>query len=83
MIVKKKKDEKKRSFVFVWTEAKKNECNRSSTIEDLPLLVGRKKIVIYSSSAHDGTLCLPALLWFVFINWFSPPSQGFCGLKFM
>jgi hypothetical protein len=38
--VKKKKDDKKRSFVFVWIKAKKNECIRSSTIEDLPLLLG-------------------------------------------
>ncbi len=30
---------KKRSFVLFWNKAKKNEYNRSSTIEDLPLLV--------------------------------------------
>jgi hypothetical protein len=30
---------KKRSFVLLWNKAKKNEYNRSSTIEDLPLLV--------------------------------------------
>ncbi len=38
MIVKKRKNEKKRSFVLFWNIAKKNEYNRSSTIEDLPLL---------------------------------------------
>jgi hypothetical protein len=38
--VKKKKDDKKRSIVFVWIKAKKNECIRSTTIEDLPLLAG-------------------------------------------
>jgi hypothetical protein len=40
VIVKKRKNEKKRSFVF-WSKAKKNEYNRSATIEDLPLLPQR------------------------------------------
>jgi hypothetical protein len=34
-----KEKRKKRSFVFFWKEAKKNENNRSSTIKDLPLLL--------------------------------------------
>jgi hypothetical protein len=35
----KKRKYKKRSFNFYWNEAKNNEYNRSSTIEDLPLLL--------------------------------------------
>jgi hypothetical protein len=31
---------KKTKLRFLWKEAKKNEYNRSSTIEDLPLLAG-------------------------------------------
>ncbi len=38
VIVKKRKNEKKRSFNFFLNEAKKNEYNRSPAIEDLPLL---------------------------------------------
>jgi hypothetical protein len=34
----KEEKRKKRSFVFLLKKAKKNEYNRSSTIEDLPLL---------------------------------------------
>jgi hypothetical protein len=33
---------KKRSFVLFWNKAKKNEDNRSSTIEDLRLLAARR-----------------------------------------
>jgi len=35
----KKRKYKKRSFNFYWNKAKNNEYNRSSTIEDLPLLL--------------------------------------------
>ncbi len=37
--VKKRKSKKKLSFVFFCNKAKKNEYIRSSTIEDLPLLI--------------------------------------------
>jgi hypothetical protein len=37
------KKTKKNEASFFWSKAKKNEYNRSSTIEDLPLLVGRPK----------------------------------------
>ncbi len=40
VIVKKRKNEKKTKLRFLWSKAKKNECNRSTTIEDLPLLSG-------------------------------------------
>jgi hypothetical protein len=46
---------KKRSFVFFWIEAKKNECIRSSNIEDLPLLVAGFSANEYSC-AHGAQI---------------------------
>jgi hypothetical protein len=40
------KQNKKRSFVLFWNKAKKNKYNRSSTIEDLPYLLGWKLGVV-------------------------------------
>jgi hypothetical protein len=39
VIVKKRKKRKKTKLRFFWNKAKKNEYNRFSTIEDLPLLL--------------------------------------------
>jgi hypothetical protein len=64
VIGKKKKDGKKRIFAFVWIEAKKNECIRSLTIEDLPLLLAGR----YDNSlpprflAPIDSLKIPALV---------------------
>ncbi len=47
---------KKRSFVLFWNKAKKNEDNRSSTIEDLPLLllVADALHEVVQGAANDG-----------------------------
>jgi hypothetical protein len=46
---------KKRSFVLFSNKAKKNEYNRSSTIEDLPLLLGMQ--VVSGRKPADAAAC--------------------------